>query len=65
VPILVIHRIVELVDDARFTAKATVFGSTPPEFAAAKKTCRIRKCLCSVYLQVSGEVAERLKAAVC
>ena len=30
-----------------------------------RNICRIRKCLRIVYLQVRGEVAEWLKAAVC
>ena len=45
--------------------KGRFFGNTPPKFASVKKIRRIRKCLRSVYLQVRGEVAERLKAAVC
>ena len=41
------------------------FRNVPPEFASARKIRKICKCLRSVYLQVCGEVAERLKAAVC
>ena len=35
------------------------------ELDFTKKIRGIRKCLRSVYLQTHGEVAERLKAAVC
>jgi hypothetical protein len=41
------------------------FRNAPPRFAFAGRILRICKCLRSVYLQVRGEVAERLKAAVC
>ena len=41
------------------------FGNTPSKFASTKKILRIRKSLRGVYLQTRGEVAERLKAAVC
>ena len=34
-------------------------------FASTEETRRIGKCLRVVYLQTRGEVAERLKAAVC
>jgi len=45
--------------------KAAVFQKSPPTFASAKEIRPIRKCLCRVYLEARGEVAERLKAAVC
>ena len=41
------------------------FRNAPPKFASVGKIRGICKCLCSVYLHVYGEVAERLKAAVC
>jgi len=41
------------------------FRNTPRKFAFTKKTRGIRKYLRGVYLQTRGEVAERLKAAVC
>ena len=41
------------------------FRNAPPKFAFARRIRGIRKYLRSVYLQVRGEVAERLKAAVC
>ena len=39
--------------------------NAPPKFAFARKIREICKCLRSVYLKLRGEVAERLKAAVC
>ena len=59
------YRIAELVVDVSLRGKAAVFQKSPPKFASAKQTRPIGKCLCRVYLQARGEVAERLKAAVC
>src|SRR6266508_1779688 len=46
------------------TAQAHRNGS-PPEICLRKRIRKIRKCLRGVYSQTRGEVAERLKAAVC
>ena len=44
--------------DAVVAANATVVLTT-------RKIYGIGNCFCGVYLQICGEVAERLKAAVC
>jgi len=59
------RRTAELVVDSKLKAKATVFQKTPPKFASVEKIRSICKCLRGVYLETHGEVAERLKAAVC
>jgi hypothetical protein len=58
-------RIAELIVDARVIGKATVFQKRPSKVACAKKIRVIRKYLRTLYLSERGEVAERLKAAVC
>ena len=45
-----------------FALKATVCTWVAFTASLSSVPC---KCLCHVYLQVRGEVAERLKAAVC
>ena len=60
------HHVAELVVHYWLTGKATVFQTLRHcEIAFTRNICRIRKCLRRVYLQGYGEVAERLKAAVC
>jgi hypothetical protein len=59
-------RIAEVVVDLRLKAKATVFQKRASEIRLrARKIREICKCFRGVYLQTHGEVAERLKAAVC
>jgi hypothetical protein len=41
------------------------FTPSPRNSPFRRKICEIRKYLRGVYLQTYGEVAERLKAAVC
>jgi hypothetical protein len=60
------HRIAELVVGSRLIEKATVFsGVCFQESPPPGKIARFSKCFRGVYLQVCGEVAERLKAVVC
>ena len=58
-------RIAEVVLDSRLRPKATVFQKYASEIRLHEKIHGICKCLRGVYLQTRGEVAERLKAAVC
>ena len=61
-----LHRNLELVARHGLSVKAAVFQTgIICELALHRNICRIRKCLRAVYLQFCGEVAERLKAAVC
>ena len=60
-----VTRIAELIVDERVIGKATVFRDALPKVALAIKIRQIRKCLRTLYLPERGEVAERLKAAVC
>jgi hypothetical protein len=58
-------RIAEVVLDSRLKAKATVFQKYAFEIRLHEEIHGIGKCVRGVYLQTCGEVAERLKAAVC
>jgi hypothetical protein len=56
----------ELIEASTLLEKATVLWKSAFQNSPfVEKNRRICKCLCRVYLQVCGEVAERLKAAVC
>jgi hypothetical protein len=59
------NRIAELVVDSRLRGKVTVFQKHAFKIPLEQEIRKIRKFLRSVYLQTRGEVAERLKAAVC
>ena len=60
-----ITRFVEHIVDSRVTVQATVFSCPSSKFAFRRIILEIYKCLRGVHLQTRGEVAERLKAAVC
>jgi hypothetical protein len=62
---MIVKRFMERIVDSGVTVQATVFCSPSPKIAFAGKIHEIHKCLRGVHLQTRGEVAERLKAAVC
>jgi hypothetical protein len=51
--------------DSRLSGKATDFQKHASKIRLHREILRIHKCLRGVYVQTRGEVAERLKAAVC
>jgi hypothetical protein len=60
-----VKRFMERIVDSGVTVQATVFCSPSPKNSLRWKNHEIHKCLRGVHLQTRGEVAERLKAAVC
>jgi hypothetical protein len=55
----------ELIAPQAVSAKTAVFQKYASKIRLHQEIRRIRKCSRGLHLQVCGEVAERLKAAVC